>query len=135
MNRYKRMIIRAIDCLFPARRIISVQGDELPAKLPKRDIVLTTEDGEPFLIGMRCPCGCGKRLEMMASTEITPHWKVSVNKRPSNVASLGTSSGWLFVSFLASQRASKMVLIGIQFSHKSSRCPTVSWKATVSKFV
>ena len=75
------MMIRLVDRLLPARRIVSIQGDELPAKLPRRDIVLVSEDGEPYLIGMRCPCGCGRRLEMMAATELTPRWNVSADKR------------------------------------------------------
>ena len=75
------MMIRAVDRLLPARRIVPMQGDELPVKLPRRDVVLASEDGEPYVIGMRCPCGCGRRLEMMASAEITPHWKVNADRR------------------------------------------------------
>ncbi len=40
--------------------------------------IQATEGERPHLIGMRCPCGCSKRLEMIASSDITPHWKVSV---------------------------------------------------------
>lgn len=81
MNRLKRMVLRAADRLLPARRIVPIQGDELPARLPRRDVLLANEDGEPYLIGMRCPCGCGRRLEMIVSSDITPHWKVSVDSR------------------------------------------------------
>lgn len=81
MNRFRRMMLRAVDRLLPARRIVPIQGDELPARLPRRDVLLANDDGEPYLIGMRCPCGCGRRLEMIVSSDITPHWKVSADKR------------------------------------------------------
>ena len=79
MNSLSRMMLRAVDRLLPARRVIWIQDDELPARLPRRDILLANDDGEPYVIGMRCPCGCGRRLEMIVSSDITPCWKVSVD--------------------------------------------------------
>jgi len=44
----------------PARRLTIVEGDTLPAILPRRDLVLTRDNGEDWSVGMRCPCGCGE---------------------------------------------------------------------------
>ena len=81
MNWCRRMMVRMVDRLLPARQIVPIRGDELPAKLPKRDVVIASEDGLPYLIGMKCPCGCGRRLEMMASEDIMPHWKIRADRR------------------------------------------------------
>lgn len=77
MGKYKQFLLKVLDLFLPTRRIVLMQGDELPDRLPKRNVVLTVDDGEPYLIGMRCPCGCGKRLEMIAADQINPHWKIS----------------------------------------------------------
>lgn len=68
----------------PARRIRIVEGDELPEKLPRRDLVLTRDDGDDWSIGMRCPCGCGEVIELMLLEEARPRWdlKTDENNRP-----------------------------------------------------
>jgi hypothetical protein len=63
------------------RRLLEiVDGDMLPNKLPARNLVLAREDGEDWCVGLRCPCGCGQRLEMMVLKEVKPRWDVAVDR-------------------------------------------------------
>jgi hypothetical protein len=67
---------RLLDVVGPRRRLRTVEGDSLPAKLPLRDLVLARDDGEDWCVGLRCPCGCGERLEMMLLEGVKPRWDV-----------------------------------------------------------
>lgn len=79
----------------PARRLVIIEGDELPQDLPARNLVLTRDDGDDWSVGMRCPCGCGERIELMILKEARPRWDVSVNKvgEPSLHPSVWRKSG------------------------------------------
>jgi hypothetical protein len=63
----------------PARRLIVVEGDSLPKKLPRRNLVLARDDGDDWSVGMRCPCGCGSTIELMVLPEAKPRWSVRVD--------------------------------------------------------
>src|SRR5689334_7375333 len=63
----------------PRRRVKIIEGDVLPQKLPFRNLVLAREDGEDWCVGMRCPCGCGARLEMLLLKEVKPRWDARVD--------------------------------------------------------
>lgn len=65
----------------PRRRVTIIDGDTLPETLPFRNLVLARDDGEDWCIGMRCPCGCGQRLELMVLQEIRPRWDVRIDLR------------------------------------------------------
>lgn len=67
--------------LAPRRSLKILEGDALPDRLPRRDLVLMRDDGEDWSIGLRCPCGCGQRLEMMLLKGIRPRWDVTVDDR------------------------------------------------------
>lgn len=67
---------RFLDAFGPRRKLRVVDGDSLPAKLPLRNVTLAREDGEDWCVGLRCPCGCGKRLEMMVLQGVKPRWDV-----------------------------------------------------------
>lgn len=60
------------------RALIVVQGDVLPAQLPKRGLVLLRDDGEDWSIGMLCPCGCKQRIELPLIREVRPSWRLTV---------------------------------------------------------
>src|SRR3984893_10193579 len=53
----------------------------LRERLPRRNIVLAREDGEDWCVGLRCPCGCGERLEMMMLENVTPRWDIALDKK------------------------------------------------------
>ncbi|UGA43030.1 hypothetical protein HU230_0032875 [Bradyrhizobium quebecense] len=72
---------RLVAALAPRRKLKIVDGDMLPEKLPLWTLVIARDDGEDWSVGMRCPCGCGERLEMMLLREVKPRWDVSVDSR------------------------------------------------------
>ena len=67
--------------LTPRRSLKIVEGDMLPKSLPLLNLVVARDDGEDWSVGMRCPCGCGQRLEMLLLKEVKPRWDVSMDSR------------------------------------------------------
>ena len=67
--------------LAPARRVRFVEGDSLPPRLPFFDLVVAREDDENWCVGLRCPCGCGKPLEMMLLKGVKPRWDIFVDQK------------------------------------------------------
>lgn len=67
--------------LAPRKRLVVVDGDSLPKKLPRNAITLAREDGDDWCIGMRCPCGCGETLELMLLKEVRPRWDITADRR------------------------------------------------------
>jgi hypothetical protein len=70
---------RLVATLTPRRSVQIVDGDTLPEKLPLWTLVMARDDGDDWSVGMRCPCGCGQRLEMMVLREVKPRWDVSMD--------------------------------------------------------
>jgi Family of unknown function (DUF6527) len=70
---------RLSDTIGPRRKLRIIEGDTIPDRLPFRDLLLAREDGEDWCLGLRCPCGCGKRLEMMLLKEVTPRWDLVID--------------------------------------------------------
>lgn len=64
----------------PRRRLIVIEGDSLPKRLPRRHLVLAREDGEDWCVGMRCPCGCGDTIELLVIDEARPRWDVALDR-------------------------------------------------------
>jgi hypothetical protein len=79
----------------PPRRLQVIQGDSLPKRLPRRDLVLARDDGEDWCVGMCCPCGCGHAIELLVIPEAKPRWDVSVDKtgRPTLSPSVWLQTG------------------------------------------
>ena len=69
-----RPIARAVDSWLPARRLVKVEGDTLPRTLPARNVVLAHDDGEDWVVGFRCPCFCGRVVELLVVPEARPRW-------------------------------------------------------------
>lgn len=72
----KKLVLRAFDIIAPARRLSVVLGDSLPSRLPTRWLVLARDDGENWCVGLRCPCGCGRTIELLVVPEARPRWDV-----------------------------------------------------------
>lgn len=70
-----------VAAISPRRRLRVIEGDTLPDELPYRDLVLARDDGDDWSVGMRCPCGCGERLEMMILKGVKPRWDINLNSR------------------------------------------------------
>lgn len=54
------------------------EADELPEFLPPRTLVVAREGDELWSAGMICPCGCGRRIELMLLPGVKPRWDVRV---------------------------------------------------------
>ncbi len=65
--------------LAPRRTLKIIEGDTLPEKLPRRDLVLMRDDGDNWSVGFLCPCGCGQRLELMVLKGVRPRWDVATD--------------------------------------------------------
>lgn len=83
---------RAWDRLGPRRRLRVIEGDSLPRSLPRRDLVLARDGSEDWCVGMRCPCGCGRTIELLVVPEAKPRWDLRTNGK--NQPSLSPSV-WL----------------------------------------
>lgn len=63
----------------PRRRLRVIEGDSLPDRLPRRDLVLARDGDEDWCVGLRCPCGCGRTIELLVIQEAKPRWDVSID--------------------------------------------------------
>lgn len=86
---------KGLDRFGPPRRLIVVKGDTLPSKMPFRNLVLARDDGEDWSVGMRCPCGCERAIELLVIHEARPRWdlKVDANGLPSLSPSVWLTTG------------------------------------------
>lgn len=87
-------LLRLIEWLSPARTLSTVQGDALPKRLPRRDLVLLQDGGEDWCVGLQCPCGCGQRIELPLIREVSPHWRLCLeNGKPTLMPSVWLREG------------------------------------------
>jgi hypothetical protein len=70
----------AKEWVLPARQLVVVNGDSLPDLLPRRDLVVVRDGHEDWSVGMRCPCGCGQRVELALIPEADPKWQLMVDR-------------------------------------------------------
>jgi hypothetical protein len=61
---------RMIAALAPLRSLKVVEGDMLPEKLPRWNLVVARDGDEDWSVGFWCPCGCGQRL----LKRVKPRW-------------------------------------------------------------
>lgn len=80
MWRLGQLWLKFKEWVWPYRTLMVIDGDGLPTILPKRDLVLLTDDGEPWSVAMMCPCGCGQRVELPLLREVRPRWSLQVDK-------------------------------------------------------
>jgi len=87
--------LRAKEWFLPARQLLIIDGDTLPNRLPKRNLVLLREGGEDWSVGFQCPCGCGQRVELPLISEANPKWNLKLDKcsRPSIYPSVWLREG------------------------------------------
>lgn len=81
MKRKSLWLRRMLADLAPRRSLEIVKSDMLPKKLPRRNLTLARDGDEDWAVGLHCPCGCGRRLEMMVLKEVKPRWDVTVDRR------------------------------------------------------
>ncbi len=57
-----------------------VEGDELPAIIAERTVVVAREGFDLWSAGLLCPCRCGRRIELMLLPGVKPRWDLRVNE-------------------------------------------------------
>lgn len=72
---------RAWERIAPPRKLQVFEGDSLPQRLPRRDLVLARDGQEDWSVGMRCPCGCARRIELLVIPEAKPRWNLETDAR------------------------------------------------------
>ena len=79
----------------PCRSVQVIDGDGLPSRLPPRDLLLLSDDGEPWSVAMMCPCGCDRRVELPLLREVSPRWSLQIDKldRPTLCPSIWLRDG------------------------------------------
>lgn len=92
LHALRKGMLAFIEHLLPRRRVLIAPGDELPAELPWRDLVLVRDDEEDWSVGLRCPCGCGRRIELLLVKTASPRWSIQPSR--DRIATL-TPSVWL----------------------------------------
>ena len=95
---FRRAWRRATAWLRPSPKPFSlayVEGDELPEVIPERTLIVARENGDLWSAGMICPCGCGRRIELMLLPDVKPRWSLHVNKdgRPGLSPSVWVTKG------------------------------------------
>jgi len=71
---------RLSSALTPRRKLQVFEGDSLPDHLPKLKLGLARDAGEDWSVGMYCPCGCARRLELMVLQSVKPRWDYHVDQ-------------------------------------------------------
>eukprot|EP01037_Dinobryon_pediforme_P000433 gene433-434_t len=79
----KKLLLRLFELVAPARRLQVFSGDSLPPRLPFRALVLARDDDD-WCIGMRCPCGCGTKIELLLIKEAAPRWDLGLDEKVRN---------------------------------------------------
>lgn len=75
----KKLLLRVFDFIAPPRVLKVVEGDSIPDQVPIRNLVLAREDDEDWCVAMRCPCGCGRKIELLIIKEAEPRWDLHVD--------------------------------------------------------
>ncbi|ATE80467.1 hypothetical protein CNN82_30200 [Pseudomonas frederiksbergensis] len=91
----KKRLYRWIDSLLPARGLRVVEGDVLPKQMPFRELVLVRDGSEDWCVGFKCPCGCGRTIELLLPRDVKPRWTCSIDPlgRPTLHPSVWLKSG------------------------------------------
>ena len=64
----------------PRHKLRIVIEDTLPVHIAPRELVVAHEDGENWVAGLHCPCGCGDRIELVLLAGIRPRWDVGTDR-------------------------------------------------------
>jgi hypothetical protein len=69
------------DAVRPRLYRLALAEGAMPERLRPRTLYILTEDREPWVASMICPCGCGETLEMNLLTDERPCWRYSVDAK------------------------------------------------------
>lgn len=75
----KRRLYRWVDGLLPSRGVDIIQGDLLPGRVPFRRLLLVRDGAEDWCVGFKCPCGCGRTIELLLPQHVKPRWTCTID--------------------------------------------------------
>lgn len=61
-------------------RVVEMEGDTLPAEMPRRLLVHMVDGRMSWSAGLVCPCGCGEVIELLLLRSADPHWTLSIDR-------------------------------------------------------
>ncbi|WP_245875070.1 DUF6527 family protein [Pseudomonas frederiksbergensis] len=63
--------------------------------MPFRELVLVRDGSEDWCVGFKCPCGCGRTIELLLPRDVKPRWTCSIDPlgRPTLHPSVWLKSG------------------------------------------
>lgn len=70
-----------LEHLRPRHKLRFVESDSLPKSIGRRELVIAREDGEAWVAGLICPCGCGDRVELVLLVGVRPRWDAATDER------------------------------------------------------
>lgn len=76
--KWPKWLLKLAESTLPARSIRVIEGDAFPVRLPPRGLLLLRDNGEDWSVAMRCPCGCGQKVELALIPEAKPRWKLAL---------------------------------------------------------
>jgi hypothetical protein len=90
----RRQWLNIKEWAWPYRKVGVIAGD-MQSNLHPRDLVLLTEDDEPWSVAMMCPCGCGQRVELPLLLGVYPRWSLTIDelRRPTLEPSIWLREG------------------------------------------
>lgn len=74
--KWPKWLLNWMEMILPERELMVVEDGDLPDRLRRRDLVLLRDGGEDWSVAMRCPCGCGQRVELALIREAKPRWSL-----------------------------------------------------------
>ena len=77
--RWKKLIRGLYERWRTPFRLQVVDGDSLPPVVPVGALVLARDGNEDWCVGMKCPCGCGRTIELLLIPEAKPRWSLSLD--------------------------------------------------------
>jgi hypothetical protein len=88
-------LLYKVEFWLPPRKLTVINGDSLPDVMPIRSLVLARDNTEDWCIGLKCPCGCGRTIELLVIEEANPRWdyKVDENGLPTLYPSIWLKTG------------------------------------------
>ena len=67
--------------LQPGLIVVQIEGDTLPERFAKNQLIHLIDEGEDWSAGLHCPCGCGDVLEVALLQDAKPNWRLYIDGR------------------------------------------------------
>ena len=79
MKWVKKIISKFAKWFQPKHKIIHL--DELPEKVNDKTIYIIGDLNLPWLLALKCPCGCGSLIQLNLLKDTAPCWSYKITKK------------------------------------------------------